>query len=84
MTRRSRLRIDDGASAVEYGLVITGIAPFATLNNPAPVATALAAVPDLAWLEQTVNVGVAVGLASGIYPAVRAAGLDPIDALRYE
>ncbi len=47
-------------------LVITGIAPFATLNNPAPVATALAAVPDLAWLEQTVNVGVAVGLASTI------------------
>lgn len=47
-------------------LVITGIAPFATLNNPAPVATALAAVPSLAWLEQTVNVGVAVGLASTI------------------
>jgi APA family basic amino acid/polyamine antiporter len=47
-------------------LVITGIAPFHTLNNPAPVATALAAVPDLAWLEQTVNVGVAVGLASTI------------------
>jgi APA family basic amino acid/polyamine antiporter len=51
---------------VLMALVITGMAPFQTLNNPAPVATALANQPGLAWLTQWVNVGVAVGLGSTI------------------
>jgi APA family basic amino acid/polyamine antiporter len=47
-------------------LVITGLADYRTLNNPAPVATALAAIPGLAWFRQLVNIGVAVGLGSTI------------------
>ena len=47
-------------------LVLLGIAPYQTLNNPAPVASALAAVPQLAWLTQWINVGVTVGLGSTI------------------
>jgi len=51
---------------IAMAFVITGMAPYQTLNNPAPVASALAAIPQLRWLEQVVNVGVAVGLGSTI------------------
>jgi putative ABC transport system permease protein len=37
-----------------------------------------------AWMILGLVVCVAVGLFAGIYPAVRASKLDPIDALRYE
>jgi APA family basic amino acid/polyamine antiporter len=49
-------------------LVITGLRHYTEIdpNDAAPVASALASVPDLSWLVQVVNVGVAVGLGSTI------------------
>jgi basic amino acid/polyamine antiporter, APA family len=51
---------------VAVSLVLIGIAPYQTLNNPAPVASALAAVPELEWLTLWINIGVTVGLGSTI------------------
>jgi putative ABC transport system permease protein len=36
------------------------------------------------WIAVGVALGVTVGVVAGVYPAARAARLDPVDALRYE
>ncbi len=36
------------------------------------------------WIALGVALGVGVGVIAGVYPAARAAKLDPVDALRYE
>jgi len=44
--------------------VLTGIAPYQTLNVAHPVSKAVEALPGTAWLTQYVNIGAVVGLAS--------------------
>jgi APA family basic amino acid/polyamine antiporter len=45
-------------------LVMTGLAPYKTLNVPHPVDVALAGVPNLGWLNLLVDIGAVAGLAS--------------------
>ncbi|HEX4118602.1 MAG TPA: amino acid permease [Rhizomicrobium sp.] len=44
--------------------VLTGIAPYSTLNVAHPVSAALEALPDTKWLAPYVNIGAIVGLSS--------------------
>ncbi len=44
----------------------------------------LPAVVAAKWMVFGIMLGVGVGVVSGVYPAARAARLDPVEALRYE
>jgi putative ABC transport system permease protein len=64
-----------GVAGVIMGVAIAGIV--AVYAGWPTVVTVLS-------ILLSTGVSLAVGLTSGIYPAIRAANLDPIDALRYE
>ncbi|MBM3141917.1 MAG: FtsX-like permease family protein [Chloroflexi bacterium] len=65
------------------GLTIAALGTWAITGvqlGPYPVKAPMS--PDIVIIA--ISVAVFVGLASGIYPAYRAAGLDPIESLRHE
>jgi putative ABC transport system permease protein len=60
--------------------VLVGIGLTWLVRSVSPLPAAVA--PQ--WVTLGVLLGVAVGMVAGVYPAARAARLDPVDALRYE
>lgn len=67
-----------GTGAVLGVAVGAGLAWVVAAVSPMPAALA----PK--WITLGVGLGVAVGMIAGVYPAARAAKLDPVDALRHE
>jgi putative ABC transport system permease protein len=63
---------------------ITGIILGVLIGNLISIAVGGAFIIPWDWILLGVSVCFVVGLAAGIYPAIKASNLDPIEALRYE
>jgi len=72
------------SSALSVAGALLGVAFGVGLARVVEATTPLPAVTPAWAYAVAVTLGIAVGLASGIYPARRAARLDPIDALGHE
>jgi putative ABC transport system permease protein len=74
------LSLCGGAIGVGLGWIIVKIMSIIATNLGFPFTAIL---PSNA-IVLAVGVSIFIGLISGLYPAIRAAGLDPIESLRHE
>ena len=75
MVESFTISLAGGVAGIAMGLAIAkGVAAYAGWPT----------VVTIGSIVLSTGVSIAVGLMSGLYPAVRAAALDPIEALRYE
>ena len=63
---------------------VTGVVVGVAIARLVALSAGWPTVVTLTSILLSTSVSIAVGLVSGLYPAMRAAELDPIDALRYE
>lgn len=80
MTEATLLSLGGGILGMLLGLGLSRLVNGRTLVGPLPLQTAFSG--DIAIIALVVSA--AIGLFFGIYPAMRAARLHPIEALRYE
>ncbi len=79
MSEATILSVGGGGVGVLLGLALSRVLDGVTLGNQAFETVTTGDIPVLALI-----VSAAIGLFFGIYPAVRASRLHPIEALRYE